>query len=129
MSVTRRILALLTLLVLVVAACGGDDDDAATTAAGSGTSDGGGEEVQASLAEFAFDPGTVTVAAGGTVTWTNADNTAHTVTAGAPGEPTDDFEKLELDPEASGSLTFPDAGSFDFFCEIHPAMVVTVDVG
>ena len=128
MSVTRRILALLTLLVLVMAACGGDDD-AATTAAGSGTGDGGGDEVQGSLAGFAFDPTTVTVAAGGTVTWTNADNTAHTVTAGAPGEPTDEFETLALDPEASGSLTFPDAGSFDFFCEIHPAMVVTVDVG
>jgi plastocyanin len=128
MSVTRRILALLTLLVLVVAACGGDDDDAATTAAGSGAADGG-DEVQASLAGFAFDPATVTVAAGGTVTWTNADNTAHTVTAGAPGEPTDEFETLSLDPEASGSLTFPDAGSFAFFCEIHPAMVVTVDVG
>ncbi len=65
----------------------------------------------------------------GDVTWTNTDNTAHTVTAGAPGEPTDEFETLELDPEASGSLTFPDAGSFAFFCEIHPAMVVTVDVG
>ncbi len=129
MSVTRRILALLTLLVLVVAACGGDDDDTATTAAGSDTGAGGGEEVQASLAGFAFDPTTVSVAAGGTVTWTNTDNTAHTVTAGAPGEPTDEFETLSLDPEASGSLTFPDAGSFDFFCEIHSSMTVTVDVG
>ena len=68
--------------------------------------------MQACLAGFAFDPATVSVAAGGTVTWTNEDNTAHTVTAGAPGEPSDDFEKLSLDPEASGSLTFPDAGSF-----------------
>ena len=127
MTLIRRI-AFVPVLLVALAACGGDDDAATTTAGGEG-GEGGASEVQASAVGFAFDPATVEVTAGGSVTWTNEDNTAHTVTAGAPGEPSGDFETLSLDGGGSGSLTFPETGSFPFFCEIHPAMVVTVEVG
>lgn len=126
MSVIRRAAALLAVGALVVAACGGDDDGGTAT---TGADGGAGGEVDAALSGFAFDPEVVEVPVGGTVTWTNMDGTRHTVTAGSPGEESDAFEELSLDAEASGSLTFPEAGSFAFFCEIHPSMRVTVEVG
>lgn len=76
---------------------------------------------------FAFDPPTVTIAKGGKVTWTNAANTTHTVTSGAPDKPTNLFNHAV---EAGKTLTqtFNDAGTFDYFCSIHQTMHGTVIV-
>lgn len=72
---------------------------------------------------FAFNPATVSVSVGTTVTWTNNDSTAHTVTA-------DDgsFQSGTLDPGKSFSFTFTKAGSFSYHCEFHPNMTATVTV-
>jgi plastocyanin len=66
---------------------------------------------------FSFGPGTVTVAAGTTVTWTNRDDIPHTVvsTDGA-------FKSRVLDTEEKFSFTFTTAGSYPYFCSIHPKM-------
>jgi plastocyanin len=82
------------------------------------------ETVAVDISDFAFKPGTVTIQVGDTVTWTNNDSVAHTATS------VDDPEAFEgkMDPGESFSFTFSDAGTFDYFCEIHPDMEGTVVV-
>jgi plastocyanin len=81
-------------------------------------------ETMVDISGFAFQPGTVTIKVGDTVTWTNSDTTAHTATS------TDDPALFdgEMAPGESFSFTFTEAGSFDYFCEIHPTMEGTVVV-
>lgn len=82
-----------------------------------------GEAVTATIEGFAFNPATLEVAAGTTVTWTNNDSAAHTVTA-------DDgsFQSGRLEQGDSFSYTFETAGTFSYFCEYHSGMTATVTV-
>jgi len=69
-------------------------------------------------------PDPVAVGVGGTVTWTNDDAVAHTVTF-------DDASRTSsknLDPGATFSATFPKAGSYPYHCSIHSSMQGTVTV-
>lgn len=113
----RRLLILMAVLGLALAACSGDEGGSDTTAAA-----GGGEE-EVGIADLAFSPDTVTVSAGTTVTWTNSDTLTHTVD-------TEDgtLDSGNLDNGAEFSFTFDEAGTFDYFCEIHPTMTGTVVV-
>lgn len=82
-----------------------------------------GMEVTATIEGFAFNPGSLEVAAGTTVTWTNNDSAAHTVTA-------DDgsFQSGRLEQGDSFSYTFETAGTFSYHCEYHSGMTATVTV-
>ena len=73
--------------------------------------------VAVQVVDFAFEPGTLTVPAGATVTWTNAGSRPHTVTA-------DDgsFDSGRLDPGEQFSQTFDQPGTFTYFCGFHPEM-------
>ena len=74
---------------------------------------------------FSFSPATLTVAVGTTVTWTNQDDIPHTVVS------TDDpraFRSKVLDTDEKFTYTFTKAGSFAYFCSIHPKMTGTVVV-
>lgn len=75
------------------------------------------------IVDFGFDPATLEVAVGTTVTWKNRGATAHTVTA-------DDgtFDSGSLDPGASFSQTFDTPGTFAYHCAIHPNMTATITV-
>jgi plastocyanin len=75
------------------------------------------------IANLAFEPSTITIPAGGTVTWRNDDVTPHTVTAldGA-------FDSGTFDPGASFSWTFPGPGTFAYQCLLHPTMQGSVVV-
>jgi len=77
----------------------------------------------ATIADFAFRPGSITVTAGETISWTNDDAAPHTATA-------DDgsFDTGQLAEGASGSHTFTTAGTFAYHCAIHPSMHGTVTV-
>jgi plastocyanin len=71
----------------------------------------------------AFSPQTLTVAAGQTVTFTNADDDAHTVTA------TDgSFDSKGLDTHDVWRHTFAKPGVYTYFCELHPFMKGTIVV-
>ena len=75
------------------------------------------------IADFAFGPPEITVAAGTTVTWSNDDSVSHTVDA------TDDsFVTDPLGDGATFSHTFDTAGTFGYICGIHPSMSGTVVV-
>jgi len=75
------------------------------------------------LTTTAYNPNPVSVAVGGTVTWTNNDTTAHTST-GDNGS----WNSGSIAPGASFSMTFATAGTFTYHCTIHPGMVGTVTV-
>jgi len=74
-------------------------------------------------AEGCFIPSMVTIDVGGEVTWENDDTAAHTVTSGTPTEgPSGVFDSSLVMAGSSFSHTFEDAGSFDYFCMVHPWM-------
>jgi plastocyanin len=75
------------------------------------------------IAGFAFDPGTVTIQAGDSVTWTNQDSVAHTATAGDGS-----FDTGSIANGASETVTFDTAGTFAYICSIHPQMAGSVVV-
>jgi len=76
-----------------------------------------------------YIPHMVTIDVGGEVMWNNIDGMAHTVSAGTPAEGlSDDFDSGLVAPGAMFSHTFADAGTFDYFCMVHPWMVGTVMV-
>jgi plastocyanin len=71
-----------------------------------------------------FTPAQVTVKKGETVTWTNNDSTAHTVTADKGTGP----DSGTIQPGGTYSYTFNDAGSFQYHCVFHSSMHGTVVV-
>lgn len=75
------------------------------------------------IANFAFDPATVTVNVGDSVTWTNQDSTAHTATAGGGS-----FDTGSIGAGQTATVTFDTAGTFAYVCSIHPQMAGTVVV-
>jgi plastocyanin len=137
-----RLLALLVAclaLTLVAAGCGGDDDDGGGNGNGSGgaaaeteeppapeaeepADSGGGPQV--SMKDIKFDPETLTIKPGETVTWTNDDTVGHDVTG-------DGFKSGEPGAMGGGDTyehTFQKAGTFDYVCSVHPGMKGTVEV-
>jgi plastocyanin len=75
------------------------------------------------IVEFTYQPDPVVVAVGGKVIWQNQDTAPHTATADDGSFDTGTIEKGKI-----GSETFKEAGTFTYFCEIHPTMHGTVEV-
>jgi len=72
---------------------------------------------------FSFGPAELTVPVGTTVTWTNRDDIPHTVVN------TDKvFKSKVLDTDETFSFTFDKAGTYPYFCSIHPKMTGKVVV-
>jgi plastocyanin len=67
---------------------------------------------------FTFAPKELTVTAGTTVKWINRDDIPHTVV-----EKKLSFRSKALDTDGTYSYTFASAGTFDYFCGLHPHMV------
>jgi plastocyanin len=72
---------------------------------------------------FTFSPKELTVAVGTTVKWVNHDDIPHTLV-----EKKTTFRSKALDTDDSYSFTFTRAGTFDYFCGLHPHMVGKVIV-
>jgi len=79
-----------------------------------------------------FTPNPLNVAPGTTVTWKNTDTVSHYVTS---GKPTDNETGTVFDsgnlikPGGTYQFTFANAGTFDYFCTVHPWMTAQVIVG
>ena len=83
----------------------------------------GAKIVEVKIDNFSFGPTTLTVAAGATVTWTNRDDIPHTVVS------TDGvFKSTVLDTDEKFSYTFAKAGTYPYFCSVHPKMTGTIVV-
>jgi plastocyanin len=148
----ERFLPMIVGVLFIVAACGGAAATTAPTAAspsqapaGEASPSAAGEAspsaaagggapcatsatagtVAVKIANFAFDPAQVSAKVGDTITWTNSDSTGHTATVKGNE---DACTTTTLASGASGSITFTQAGTYDFFCKIHPNMTGKIDV-
>ena len=74
-------------------------------------------DAQVKIANFTFDPPVLTVKAGTTVIWINADDIPHVVS-----EKDGKFRSSALDTNDKFSQTFSTAGTVEYFCAIHPHM-------
>jgi plastocyanin len=77
----------------------------------------------ATLGNRAFNPDELNLAAGATVTWTNGDSESHTSTSDSRG-----WDSGAVLPGGHFSVQFPNAGTFQYHCAIHPDMVGTIVV-
>jgi plastocyanin len=111
--------SLILLTALFLAACG---PAASSAPAGTLPSIQSGD-VKISIANFAFDPATLTIPTGTTVTWTNNDTVAHNVTADDNSWGSNSLAKGD-----TFSFTFSKAGSFSYHCGVHPSMKATITV-
>lgn len=77
--------------------------------------------VQIIIANLSFQPSSVTIYAGDFVKWTNNDTVTHTVTSAT-------WDSGNLAPGHSYARQFPDRGTVNYLCSIHPNMTGTVIV-
>jgi plastocyanin len=107
---------MLFLFIAIFAACGKKGTTGTTPPPASG-----GKSIN--IQGFAFSPGSLTVAKGTVVTFTNNDNTSHTATA-------DDgtFNTGTIAAGATAKITFGTAGSFAYHCNFHRGMTGTIVV-
>jgi plastocyanin len=148
MELKPLLLAALVALSLGLAACGGSGSDSSSGAESAVTeAETGAEEAteeaedatetesepapsgeaskseKVDIVEFTYQPDPVVVQVGGKVIWQNQDTAPHTATADDGSFDTGTIEKGKI-----GSETFKEAGTFTYFCEIHPTMHGTVEV-
>jgi plastocyanin len=90
---------------------------AAVVLAGLATGQALAADAQVKIANFTFDPSTLTVKAGTTVTWVNADDIPHVVL-----EKNGKFRSPALDTDDKFSQTFSAPGTVEYFRAIHPHM-------
>jgi len=67
------------------------------------------------IRNFAFNPATLTVKVGTTVTWINNDSVTHAIKS-------DTFNSGNLAKGQTDQYTFNNRGTFDYSCRIHPSM-------
>ena len=97
------LLPLAALAVLVAAGCGGAGSDNAEPVA----------TTHVSMAKsYRFDPHTIEIDAGQTVTWTNDDNFTHTVQVDGQGD-------HQVSPGESVSIEFEKPGTCHYVCRLH----------
>jgi plastocyanin len=80
------------------------------------------EDIEVKIDNFTFAPQVLTVKAGTTVTWINQDDIPHTVVS------TGHFRSKPLDTGDKFTFRFTTAGSFAYFCSLHPHMQASITV-
>jgi plastocyanin len=76
-----------------------------------------------------FLPYDATIGVGGTITWSNDDSAAHTVTSGVVADGPDGlFDSSIFMAGSTFEFTFDEAGTYDYFCMVHPWMTGIVNV-
>lgn len=131
---TKFLALIVCCLALVMAGCGDDEEETGgpTTEGQTGTGTaggggaGGGRAVKVSMKNIQFVPKAVTVAKGGTITWTNDDQVDHTVTKeSGPGK---DFDSGNVEQGGTYEQSFKKAGRIAYVCTIHPNQTGTITV-
>nr|MDQ3045247.1 cupredoxin domain-containing protein [Chloroflexota bacterium] len=84
------------------------------------------DEVTVLILDFRFEPATLSVPVGTTVTWINEGQTVHTASALDGATRIWDSEIMESGDSFSFRMT--QAGSFEYLCLIHPDMIASIDV-
>ena len=120
--VAITVLALTLTLTSTAAAGGGGciwESSKMTEAAGAD------DQISLTIDDCRYEPTTLYIEPGTTVTWTNEDMYAHSVTGAFL---TINGDKL-LNEGDTASATFDDEGVFPYYCVLHPGMAASVVVG
>ena len=80
-----------------------------------------GDKYQITIDNFSFKPEALTIPAGATITWVNKDDVPHTVVS-TDGK----FKSQALDTDDQFSFTFKDAGTYEYYCSVHPKMTAKI---
>jgi plastocyanin len=75
------------------------------------------------IQNFAFTPSTITITTNTTITWTNKDASAHTVTSNDGT-----FDSGSIASGVAYARKFTVAGTYNYYCSIHPTMLGKVIV-
>jgi plastocyanin len=75
-----------------------------------------------------YTPDSIEIIAGDTVSWSNDDTAAHTVTSGTPEGPDGIFDSSLFMAGSTFEFTFDDVGTYPYFCMVHPWMTGEVIV-
>ena len=111
--------ATVTMMVLSFASLRADQDK--QPASGQSNSS---QTYQIKIDNFSFGPTTLTVPVGATVTWINQDDVPHTIVS-SEGKI---LKSPVLDTDEKFSFTFTKAGTYPYYCSVHPRMVAKVIV-
>lgn len=103
--------------------CSGDGEKTARNENASGN------DAEVTIKLLAFKPERLSVAVGATVTWSQEDPGTHTVTSGTVEQgaveitemPDGKFDAGEIAKGDTFAFTFEQAGTYSYFCELHPA--------
>lgn len=112
MTLSRRQTLTLGLAALTLPALGG-----------MALADGHGHAHMVEIKGHKFTPASLTIKAGETVKFVNADRAPHTATADD-----ESFDTGRLGKNDAGEITFATAGTFDYYCAVHPSMRATIIV-
>ena len=122
MTLFRSLLALAASIAFT-AACG----SSAAPATSAPAAGGGGASAAIDISGFAFTTTALEITKGAMVTWSNKDNTTHTVSSGTPPTKDGKFDG-QVAAGSTFSVTFTEAGTFKYFCSIHNSMTGTITV-
>jgi plastocyanin len=140
MKMKALLIPALLLVAFALGSCGDDDDTTVTETEPVATAPNPEDEsspaetqpapagqlersVKVEIVDFAYDPDPAQVETGGKVIWQNMDSAPHTATADDGSFDTGTLEEGKLKSES-----FKEAGTYTYFCEIHPTMHGTVEV-
>jgi len=109
-GVSLAVLAMVTLLIAASSVVTAKDEPSTASA-------------EVKIDNFSFGPQTLTIAPGTTVTWTNRDDIPHSVVS------TDGVFKSKVrDTDEKFAYTFSKAGTYPYYCSVHPKMTGKVVV-
>lgn len=87
------------------------------------------DDVRVRLESSNFDPSELSISAGTTVLFLNADSYAHTVSEGTGGQAADDpIVDREVAENRTVRVTFEEPGTYEITCRLHPSMQMTITV-
>lgn len=75
-----------------------------------------------------YDPPEITIREGGTIVWKNQDTIIHTVVSGTPQNGPDGKFNFATIPQQSQERRFPFAGTYTYYCSLHPWYTGTIVV-
>ncbi len=81
------------------------------------------DKYEVAIDNFSFGPAELAVPKGTKVTWVNRDDVPHTVVS-TEGK----FKSEALDTDEKFSFVFNDAGTYEYYCSLHPKMTAKVIV-
>lgn len=116
--------ALILAVSLFLAGCGYDSNYGKSSGSSTPTTVTG-ESASISISNFSFDPSSIIISSGTTVTWTNNDSAAHNVTKTAGPV---SFSSNNMSQNDKYSFKFTNVGTYEYKCDFHTSMTGKVTV-